>query len=49
MSWLNGFNVVFGEVLEGDEVIKEMRKYGTGGGFPSKKIIIKDSGILPGG
>ena len=48
MSWLNGFNTVFGEVLDGAEIIDKMKKLGTGGGFPSQPITITDSGLLAG-
>ena len=37
---------MFGEVLEGKDVVKQLEKVGTAGGQPSEKILIKDSGVL---
>mmetsp|Transcript_21022 Transcript_21022/g.30932 ORF Transcript_21022/g.30932 Transcript_21022/m.30932 type:complete len:201 (+) Transcript_21022:44-646(+) len=45
-SWLDGRHVVFGKVLEGDDVVKKIEAFGTGGGTPSSKITIADSGEL---
>ena len=44
--WLNNRHVVFGEVIEGTEVVDALEKLGSGSGATSKKVIIADSGIL---
>eukprot|EP00929_Paragymnodinium_shiwhaense_P120929 TRINITY_DN929_c2_g2_i1.p1 TRINITY_DN929_c2_g2~~TRINITY_DN929_c2_g2_i1.p1 ORF type:complete len:281 (-),score=90.29 TRINITY_DN929_c2_g2_i1:159-1001(-) len=42
---LDGKHVVFGRVLEGyEEVVKSMEAVGTGGGSPSKPVVIEDCG-----
>ena len=45
-SWLDGKHVVFGEVVEGMDVVKEMEKLGSPCGKTSKKIVIADCGQL---
>ncbi|CEO98759.1 hypothetical protein PBRA_006873 [Plasmodiophora brassicae] len=47
-SWLDGKHVVFGRVLgsKSMRVVKEIEKYGTAGGTPTKKITITKSGRL---
>ncbi|XP_072176568.1 peptidyl-prolyl cis-trans isomerase-like [Diadema setosum] len=45
-DWLDGKHVVFGSVLQGMEVIKEMESYGSMSGKTSKKITISDCGQL---
>lgn len=45
--WLDGRHVVFGEVLEGMEVIKAIEAVGSQSGATSKKVVIADSGELP--
>jgi cyclophilin family peptidyl-prolyl cis-trans isomerase len=45
-SWLNGKHVVFGEVLEGMDVVKKVESIGSQSGTPSKKVSIRDSGEL---
>lgn len=45
-SWLDGRHVVFGKVLEGDEIVKKIEAVGTGGGTPKSKVTISDSGEL---
>lgn len=45
-SWLNGKHVVFGEVLEGLEVVKKIEAVGSPSGTPSKRVVIVDSGEL---
>merc|ERR1740139_1569319 len=47
--WLDGRHVVFGEVLEGQDIVKSMEKLGSGSGSTSKKVVIADSGIIAGG
>ena len=44
--WLDGRHVVFGEVLEGYEVVEKVERVGSGSGKPSKKVTIEDSGEL---
>jgi len=45
-SWLDGKHVVFGEVLEGMDVVKAIEALGSSSGKPSKTITIVDSGEL---
>ncbi|XP_073478267.1 peptidyl-prolyl cis-trans isomerase-like isoform X1 [Aquarana catesbeiana] len=45
-DWLNGKHVVFGNVVEGMEVVKKMESYGSNSGKTSKKIVIADCGVL---
>ncbi|XP_071489288.1 peptidyl-prolyl cis-trans isomerase-like [Diadema antillarum] len=45
-DWLDGKHVVFGSVLQGMEVIKEMESYGSMSGKTSKKITIEHCGQL---
>lgn len=45
-SWLDGRHVVFGELVEGLDVLTKIEKYGTESGTPTAKIIITDCGQL---
>ncbi len=45
-DWLNGKHVVFGRVVEGMDVVKQIEKYGSQSGKTSGKIVISDSGEL---
>ena len=47
--WLDGRHVVFGEVIEGEDVVKALEKIGSQSGTTSKKASVADSGILAGG
>ena len=47
--WLNGRHVVFGEVLEGAEIMTKLEAIGSQSGKTSKKAVIADSGELAGG
>lgn len=44
--WLDGKHVVFGEVVEGLQVIKKLEDLGTENGTPKKTVCIKDCGQL---
>ena len=44
--WLDGRHVVFGEVIEGQNIVEELEKIGTGSGSTKKKAVIVDSGEL---
>jgi peptidylprolyl isomerase len=46
-SWLDGKHVVFGEILEGMEIVKRVEAIGSQSGKPSKTVTIVDSGELP--
>merc|ERR1711933_300154 len=41
---LDGKHVVFGKVVSGQDVVKNMEKAGSGTGTPSKKVKIEDCG-----
>jgi peptidyl-prolyl isomerase F (cyclophilin D) len=43
-EWLDGNHVVFGKVVEGMEVVREIEKYESESGQTSKKIVISDCG-----
>lgn len=43
---LDGKHVVFGKVVEGEEVVKKMESYGSRDGPTSKKVTIADCGEL---
>ncbi|ROI69454.1 Peptidyl-prolyl cis-trans isomerase, partial [Anabarilius grahami] len=45
-SWLDGKHVVFGQVVEGLDVIKKVEGYGSSGGKTSAKIVIANCGQL---
>mmetsp|Transcript_29073 Transcript_29073/g.33403 ORF Transcript_29073/g.33403 Transcript_29073/m.33403 type:complete len:209 (-) Transcript_29073:220-846(-) len=45
-SWLDGRHVVFGKVIEGENLVKKVEAQGTGGGNPKSKVTIVDSGEL---
>ena len=44
--WLDGRHVVFGEVLEGENVVKTIEALGSRSGQTQKAIVIKDCGEL---
>ncbi|KAI3406533.1 CPR1 [Candida oxycetoniae] len=44
--WLDGKHVVFGEVVDGFDIVKKVESYGSGSGATSKKITIDASGVL---
>ena len=44
--WLDGKHVVFGEVLEGKDVVNKLEDIGSRSGRTSKTATIRDSGIV---
>merc|ERR1719419_631371 len=44
--WLDGRHVVFGEVVEGYDVVEAMEAVGSRAGKPSKTVTIADCGVL---
>lgn len=45
-AWLDGKHVVFGQIVDGMDVVREMEKYGTDSGKPKGKVVIADCGQL---
>ncbi|KAL8540112.1 hypothetical protein ACS0TY_001633 [Phlomoides rotata] len=45
-DWLDGKHVVFGQVVEGYDVVKAIEKVGSGSGRTSKPVVIADCGQL---
>ncbi|XP_061886798.1 peptidyl-prolyl cis-trans isomerase-like isoform X1 [Entelurus aequoreus] len=45
-DWLNGKHVVFGSVVDGVDVLKNVEKQGTKSGTPKAKVVIADCGEL---
>ena len=44
--WLDGKHVVFGEVVEGMDVVKAVEKIGSGSGRPSAEVLIAECGQI---
>jgi len=44
--WLDGRHVVFGEVVEGMDVVKRLESFGSSSGRTSARLVIVDSGEL---
>merc|ERR1712012_335952 len=44
--WLNGRHTVFGEVLDGKDIVNKLEKIGSGSGKTSKTATIADCGLL---
>lgn len=45
-EWLDGKHVVFGQVVDGYDVVKAIEKVGSGSGRTSKPVVIADCGQL---
>jgi peptidylprolyl isomerase len=45
-SWLDGKHVVFGEVVEGMDVVKAIEKLGSSSGTPKAQVTVTSSGVL---
>jgi len=45
-DWLDGKHVVFGNVVQGDEIVKKLDGIGQASGKPKKKVTIEDCGEL---
>lgn len=45
-SWLNGKHVVFGQVIDGYDVVEKMEPVGSRSGATSQKVVIVDCGEL---
>lgn len=45
-TWLDGKHVVFGSVVEGYDIIKNIERYGSDSGKTKAEIQISDSGQL---
>nr|ACP43236.1 cyclophilin 1 [Heterobasidion annosum] len=45
-NWLDGAHVVFGEVLEGFELVKKIEGLGSQSGSPKAKVVIAQSGAV---
>ncbi|GKV24046.1 hypothetical protein SLEP1_g33708 [Rubroshorea leprosula] len=45
-EWLDGKHVVFGQIVEGMDVVKAVEKVGSSSGRTSKQVVIADCGQL---
>ncbi|KAK2467542.1 hypothetical protein APHAL10511_000397 [Amanita phalloides] len=45
-NWLDGRHVVFGEVVEGMDIVKKIEAAGSPGGRPSDEVTITSSGVV---
>ncbi|KMT01449.1 hypothetical protein BVRB_9g214560 [Beta vulgaris subsp. vulgaris] len=45
-EWLDGKHCVFGQVVEGLDVVKAIEKVGSSGGRTSQKVVVADCGQL---
>ena len=44
-EWLDGYQVVFGELVEGTDVLNQIESFGSRSGKPTKEIKISDCGV----
>jgi peptidylprolyl isomerase len=44
--WLDGRHVVFGKIIEGADIVKNVEAQGTNSGSPKAVVTIVDSGVL---
>ena len=44
--WLDGKHTVFGEVVDGYDLVKKIEGCGSSSGAPKKKVVIEDCGEL---
>ncbi|QDQ15175.1 peptidylprolyl isomerase [Streptomyces spectabilis] len=44
--WLDGKHVVFGEVAEGEDLVKQIEALGSGSGALASDVVIKESGTV---
>merc|ERR1712228_147081 len=44
-QWLDGKHVVFGQIVEGMDIVKKVESFGSQSGKTSKKIVIADCGL----
>ncbi|KAI6145718.1 cyclophilin [Pisolithus thermaeus] len=45
-SWLDGAHVVFGEVVEGMDIVSKIEEQGTASGKPKKAVVIANCGTV---
>jgi cyclophilin family peptidyl-prolyl cis-trans isomerase len=45
-SWLDGKHVVFGQVVQGMDVVRAVEGVGSGSGATRAKVVVEDSGQL---
>lgn len=45
-EWLDGKHVVFGKVVQGMDVVKEVESLGSRNGVPKQQVVIEDCGQL---
>merc|ERR1712166_1357247 len=45
-EWLNGAHVVFGEIVEGEDILKTLEAHGSRSGATSKNLVVEDCGQL---
>ena len=45
-DWLNGAHTVFGELIKGDDILKQIEGYGSRSGKVSQKITIEECGEI---
>ena len=45
-TWLDGKHVVFGEVVQGADVVRQMESMGSKSGKPSQNVTVQDCGEI---